>query len=80
VLPRVKARLYFGHATDDKSMDADAIAAFTKVLKQWGGRFESEIYEGAHHGWTVPDNPAYNQPQAERAYAKLTELFREALV
>ncbi len=79
VLPKVEARLYFGHATDDKSMDADAIAELTKALKQWGGRFESEIYEGAHHGWTVPDDPAYNQPQAERAYAKLTELFREAL-
>jgi carboxymethylenebutenolidase len=79
VLPRVKARLYFGHATDDKSMDTDAIAEFTKALKQWNGRFESEIYEGAHHGWTVPDNPAYNQPQAERAYTKLTELFRESL-
>jgi carboxymethylenebutenolidase len=79
VLPRVKARLYFGHATDDKSMDADAIVGFTKALKHWNGRFESEIYEGAHHGWTVPDSPAYNQPQAERAYVKLTELFRESL-
>jgi len=79
VLPRVKARLYFGHATDDKSMDADAITEFTKALNQWNGRFESEIYEGAHHGWTVPDSPAYNQPQAERAYTKLTALFRESL-
>lgn len=79
VLPRVKARLYFGHATEDKSMDADAIAGFTKALREWGGTFESEVYEGAHHGWTVPDNPAYNQPQAERAYTKLTTLFREAL-
>lgn len=79
VLPRVKARLYFGHATDDKSMDANAIAHFDKALDEWGGRFESEVYDGAHHGWTVPDNPAYNEPQAERAYDKLTALFREAL-
>lgn len=79
VLPRVKARLYFGHATDDKSMDADAIAHFEEALRAWGGQFESEVYEGAHHGWTVPDNPAYKEPQAERAYAKLTGLFREAL-
>lgn len=79
VLSKVKARLYFGHATDDKSMDADAITELVKALKAWGGHFESEIYEGARHGWTVPDNPAYNQPQAERAYANLTELFREAL-
>lgn len=78
-LPKAKARLYFGHATEDKSMDANAIAELTKALKAWGGRFESEVYEGAHHGWTVPDNPAYNEPQAERAYKKLTELFHETL-
>lgn len=80
VLPKVKARLYFGHASEDKSMDSDAITELVKTLKAWGGHFESEIYEGAHHGWTVPDNPAYNQPQAERAYAKLTKLFGETLL
>ncbi|HEY2039927.1 MAG TPA: dienelactone hydrolase family protein [Edaphobacter sp.] len=80
VLPKVKAQLYFGHATEDKSMDAEAITHFTAALKDWGGVFESEVYEGARHGWTVPDSPAYNQPQAERAYAKLTELFGKALL
>jgi carboxymethylenebutenolidase len=79
VLPRVKARLYFGHATEDKSMDAGAIAHFEEALRAWGGSFESEVYEGAHHGWTVPDSPAYNQPQAERAYSKLTALLRGSL-
>jgi carboxymethylenebutenolidase len=80
VLPRVKARLYFGHATEDRSMDPNAIAHFNKALQEWGGRYESEIYEGARHGWTVPDSPVYNQPQAERAYTKLTALFRETLI
>lgn len=79
VLPRVTARLYFGHAAEDKSMDAEAIANFEKALVAWGGRFESEVYEGAHHGWTVPDNPAYRQPQAEKAWRKLTSLFGETL-
>jgi carboxymethylenebutenolidase len=78
VLPRVKARLYFGHATEDKSMDTDAIAHFERALRTWGGHFESETYN-AHHGWTVPDNPAYQQPEAERAWEKLTALFRETL-
>lgn len=79
VLPRVKARLYFGHATEDRSMPADAIEKFNHALEAWGGEYESEVYEGAHHGWTVPDNPSYNQPQAERAFAKLTELFAKTL-
>jgi carboxymethylenebutenolidase len=78
-LPKVKARLYFGHAVEDNSMNAEAITELVKALKAWGGRYESEMYEGARHGWTVPDNPAYNQPQAERAWAKLTALFKESL-
>lgn len=78
-LPKIKARLYFGHAIEDKSMDADAITELVKALKAWGGHFESEVYEGAHHGWTVPDNPSYNQPQAERAFETLSALFKESL-
>jgi carboxymethylenebutenolidase len=79
VLPQVKARLYFGHAVEDRSMPAEAIEKFNRALDAWGGEYKSEIYEGAHHGWTVPDNPSYNQLQAERAFAKLTELFAATL-
>jgi carboxymethylenebutenolidase len=78
-LPRVKARLYFGHATDDRSMPKEAIEKLDRALTAWGGQYESEVYEGAHHGWTVPDNPAYNEPQAERAFTSLTTLFAETL-
>jgi carboxymethylenebutenolidase len=79
VLPRVKARLYFGHAVEDRSMPAEAIGKLNSALEAWGGEYESEVYEGAHHGWTVPDNPSYNLPQAERAFAKLTELLAKTL-
>jgi carboxymethylenebutenolidase len=79
VLPRIKARLYFGHADQDQSMPAEAIAKLNDALRNWGGLYSSELYEGAHHGWTVPDNPAYNQAQAERAFARLRELFGPTL-
>jgi carboxymethylenebutenolidase len=78
-LPKIKARLYFGHAVEDNSMNAGAIAELEKALKAWGGQYESEVYEGAHHGWTMLDNHAYNQPQAERALAKLKSVFKESL-
>lgn len=78
-LPRVKARLYFGHAVEDRTMPAEAIAKLDGALQEWGGNYESEVYEGAYHSWTVPDSPVYNQPQAERAYSKLTELLANAL-
>ncbi len=79
LLPQVAARLYFGHAIEDASMNAEAIAHFEQALAAWGGKYESETYEGANHGWTVPDNPVYNQPQAERAFIKLTELLAATL-
>ncbi|MBV8518449.1 MAG: dienelactone hydrolase family protein [Acidobacteria bacterium] len=78
VLPRVRARLYFGHARDDRSMSADAIAKFEEALVAWGGRYESETYD-ALHGWTVPDSAAYDEGEAERAFAKLRALFAAAL-
>jgi carboxymethylenebutenolidase len=78
LLPRVKARLYFGHGTEDRSMPEEAIENLERALAAWGGSYESEVYP-AHHGWTVPDNPSYSQPQAERAYKKLADLFGATL-
>jgi carboxymethylenebutenolidase len=79
VLPQVKARLYFGHATKDNSMPQDAIDKLNAALQAWGGRYESVVYEGALHGWTHADSAVYNKEQAERAFAKLTELLRREL-
>jgi carboxymethylenebutenolidase len=80
VLPRVAARLYFGHADNDKSMSAEAIQKLEAALETWGGnRYESELYQGASHGWTVPDGAVYNEPQAERAFSKLSALLAQTL-
>lgn len=78
-LPRIKARLYFGHATNDRSMPEEAIAKLDEALKHWGGKYESETYKDAYHSWTASDSPVYNQPQAERAFQKLLELFEQTL-
>jgi carboxymethylenebutenolidase len=79
LLPRITARLYFGHARNDRSMPAEAIDKLEAALAAWGGRFESEIYD-AGHGWTVPDHPAYNQSQAEHAFNTLSELLAHTLI
>jgi carboxymethylenebutenolidase len=78
LLPQVTAQLYFGHATEGRSMNADDIAQFEEALAAWGGKYASETYP-AHHGWTVPDNPAYNSAEAERSFTRLKELFAETL-
>jgi carboxymethylenebutenolidase len=37
-----------------------------------------EVY-GGDHGWTVPGSAVYNQAEAERAWAALTELYKKNL-
>lgn len=79
VLPRIKAQLYFGHAIQDRGMPQEAIDQLNQALKAWGGQYESEVYDGAYHSWTVPDSPVYNPPQAERAFRKLADLLARTL-
>ncbi len=79
LLTRVTARLYFGHAVNDRSMDTEAIQRLGEALANRGGTYESETYEGASHSWTIPDSPVFNPAQAERAFHKLTELFAATL-
>jgi carboxymethylenebutenolidase len=78
-LPRVKARLYFGHAVEDQSATPEQVAILDEALRNWHGAFQSEVYEGARHGWTVPGRDVYNELQAERAFEKLVELFDATL-
>ena len=40
---------------------------------------EIEVYAGAAHGWCPPDSGVYNQPQAEKAWARLLVLYGKAL-
>jgi carboxymethylenebutenolidase len=78
-LPRIKAELYFGHAIEDQSMSANAIKKFEQALAAWGGKYVSETYDGAYHGWTTSDVPVYNPPQADRAFEKLAALLARSL-
>jgi carboxymethylenebutenolidase len=40
---------------------------------------EIEVYSGAH-GWCPPDSRVCNEPQAEKAWSRLLELYGKALV
>ena len=79
LLPQIKSQLYFGHAVQDRSMSAEQIQSLEAELRKWGGTFESDTYEGALHGWTVPGGQIYNHDQAEVAFKKLTGVMSAAL-
>ena len=78
VLPRVKARLYFGHATNDQSMPTEAIEKFEWALRSWDGDYQSEMYD-AKHGWMIPGGRVYDPPNAERGFEKLMQLVDDSL-
>ena len=77
-LPRIKARLYFGHASNDNSMTAGQIEMFDSALEKWGGDYSSETYN-ARHGWMIPGREIYDPENATKGFEKLMELFEGAL-
>lgn len=82
--PKIKARMYFGIASNDDSRQPDAKDKLKESFAAAHVNTEIEVYSGVH-GWCVPDMPAqngapiYNKPDAERAWAKLLAIYRVGL-
>ena len=39
----------------------EQVETLEAALRDWHGAFQSEFYEGARHGWTVPGRDVYNE-------------------
>jgi carboxymethylenebutenolidase len=82
--PKIKARMYFGIASNDDSKQPDAKDKLKEVFAAARVPAEIEVYS-AQHGWCVSDMPVrdgvaiYNKPEAERAWGKLVALYKAAL-
>jgi carboxymethylenebutenolidase len=82
--PRINARLYIGIASNDDTRQPDAKDKLREAFAAAKVPAEIEVYQSLH-GWCVPDMPAeagkpiYNKPDAERAWSKLTALYKAAL-
>ncbi|ADO69554.1 dienelactone hydrolase family protein [Stigmatella aurantiaca] len=76
---RLKGEIYFGHADQDASMPAEAIARLEAALKTAGVKHQSEIYVGARHGFAVEGSPVYDPSAAERHWQTLLALFGRTL-
>jgi carboxymethylenebutenolidase len=82
--PKIKARMYFGIASNDDMRQPDAKDKLKAAFAAAKVPAEIEVYPGAQHGWCVPDMPAgngpiYSKPDAERAWGKLVALYKMAL-
>jgi carboxymethylenebutenolidase len=82
--PKIKARMYFGVASNDDARQPDAKDKLKEAFAAAKFPAEIEVYTGLH-GWCVPDmptqngTPIYNKPDAERAWGKLLELYKAGL-
>jgi len=79
VAPALEAELYFGHADNDGSNSPEQIAALDAALDEAGVKRTTELYEGAAHGYTMSDTPAYDEQAAERQFAALFALLDRTL-
>jgi carboxymethylenebutenolidase len=79
--PKIKARMYFGVASNDDMRQPDAKDKLREAFAAAHVPAEIEVYP-ALHGWCVPDMPKgdngmpiYSKPDAERAWGKLVALY-----
>lgn len=78
LVPKLKGEYLIAVAKND---DAKAPDDKVKLKAAFDGAkvpATVEVY-GGDHGWTTPENPAYNQAEAERAWAELLKLYRRRL-
>jgi carboxymethylenebutenolidase len=75
----MQASFLIAIAENDDEREPDAKNVLRETFDAAGLDAEIEVYEGALHGWCPPDSRVYNEPQAERAWARLLVLFESAL-
>lgn len=76
---KTKAQLLVAIAENDDMRAPNDKNVLKDTFAQANLPAEIEVYEKAAHGWCPPDASVYNEPQAERAWARLLALYGKAL-
>lgn len=79
LIPTMKADFLIAVADNDDENDPQVKHRLRDAFDDAGLNAEIEVYEGAMHGWCVPDSAVYHEAQAERAWGRLLALFDNAL-
>jgi carboxymethylenebutenolidase len=77
--PKIRARVYVGGADEDAGFTPEHRDQLSAALTSAGVDNRVEIYEGARHGYTMPDLSVYNEAGAERHWRELLALFDSTL-
>ncbi len=74
LLAGTKASYMVAVARNDDAKDPASKETFRKAAESAGRPVDVEVY-AADHGWTVPDSPAWDPTEADRAWLKMVALF-----
>jgi carboxymethylenebutenolidase len=77
--PSLEAELYIGAADADQSYPPAMAHKMQAALDDAGVKYSAETYDGASHGWMVPDFPVYDAAAAARGWSKMIGLFDRVL-
>ena len=78
-IPNMDAHMLIAIAANDDERDPESKNVLRSAFAAANVPAEIEVYEGAMHGWCVPDSAVYNEAQAERAWSRLLATFAVAL-
>ncbi len=76
---KTKAQFLIAVAANDDQRSPNEKNVLKETFEKAKLPAEIEVYTGAAHGWCPPDSGVYNEPQAEKAWARLLELYKKAL-
>jgi carboxymethylenebutenolidase len=77
--PKIKAKVLIAGADSDASFTRENEATLRQAFDAAGVKGEVTIYEGALHGYTMPDLAVYKRDAAERHWREMLALFDETL-
>lgn len=78
LVPKMKGAYLIAVAKNDDAKNPAEKEAVKAAFAAAGIPATVEVY-GGDHGWCVPASPAYNQTEAERAWAELLKLYKKQL-
>ena len=85
LIPKMKTHMLIAIASNDDAKQPDAKDKLKAAFASAKIPAEVEVYAGTLHGWCVRDmplsagKPIYNQPDAERAWGRLLNLYKTSL-
>lgn len=74
-----KAHFLVAIAANDDGRSPNDKTALKETFAQANLPAEVEVYTDCAHGWCPPDSRVYNEPQAEKAWSRLLDLYGKAL-